>query len=495
MQSATEIKLEYFNTSRYQPRDGEDREHIEGLALSIACNGLMQAPVGRLIGADGQALVRHEVEREFGLERAFREGARVELAFGNSRLAAFRLLYDIQTKLKHKIFIDAPTEMVEAARGYDFERMPVVIRDMDDLALFEAGIRENNDRKDLDPIERAQAMETYREKFGKTSVEIGQLWHMSDGAVRNTIRLLRLPPSARAWLRTGQISQGTARALVALYDLTEIERAAAEDQDDWAKPNEIVELALSGAKPEQLTAMIGELHRWLRPEMQQGSFDAAPPVEEPAADDQPGVETFETASGEFQPLPAVDGHSVRVSEPVIPDLPSPEEEKAMGYDPDYDPAAPEDAGIPAGMSVSVETVTETINEAAVMEPAATAPVPAPAPIPTPPQPEQAATEVSVTPPAQTPTPAPQPKPEPAPQPKPEPVPAKKLTWDQSTIVITITLWADDGNEKGRPVVLGVRANQDAPKMQMLRAHDLLGHLPPQAGNLMNQIREEMEKES
>jgi ParB-like chromosome segregation protein Spo0J len=457
MQSATEIKLEYIQTSRYQARMGEDQEHIEKLALSIAHNGLMQTPVGRLVDSAGQPLARQAVEQEYGLDRCFEAGGiRVELAFGNSRLAAYQLLHTIQSRQqKHIPTDDFPADLVEAAAtGWDFSRMPVVLRDMDDLALFEAGIRENNDRKDLDPIERAQAMEIYREKFGKTSIEIGKLWRMSDSAVRNTIRLLRLPPAAQDWLRNGQISVGTARALVSLYELTEIERATAEAQDALAKPSEIVELALSGAKPEQLSEMISKLHAWLRPEIQQLTLDMAP-------------EAVEQAFESVKPVPAEPTVSM---EDLAGDYPTLEEEISMGYDPNYEP--PEE---------------EHPHEEQ-------APTPPPAPIPAPPQPEPEESEVSVTPPAPEPAPQPQAEPQPEPPAQPQPETAKRLSWEESTIVITITLCPDDGNERGRPAVLGVRANQDAPKIKILRAYDLLGHLPPQAGELLTQVREELEKE-
>jgi ParB family transcriptional regulator, chromosome partitioning protein len=63
-----QIDITLIDPNPWQPRQSEDAEHIEKIALSIAQDGLMQVPVGRMV--DG----------------------RVQLAFGHSRLAAYKLL-------------------------------------------------------------------------------------------------------------------------------------------------------------------------------------------------------------------------------------------------------------------------------------------------------------------------------------------------------------------------------------------------------------------
>jgi hypothetical protein len=82
--------------------------------------------------------------------------------------------------------------------------------------MFELAVRENLDRKDLTPIEEARAMATYRDTFGKTSDEIGELFGLSGSAVRNKMRLLELPAVVQDRVQAGEIQEGAARRLLAL---------------------------------------------------------------------------------------------------------------------------------------------------------------------------------------------------------------------------------------------------------------------------------------
>ena len=160
----------------YQPRTSEDPEHIRKLADSILRDGLLQIPVGRLLNLSDLS-------------------DKVELAFGHSRLAAY----------KH---------LAETTNSY--KKIPVEIRELDDQQMFELAIAENVARKDLTPIEEARAMQRYRDQFGKNSVEIGALFGISDSAVRNKLRLLELPEAAQESLKAGQIGEGSARRLLTL---------------------------------------------------------------------------------------------------------------------------------------------------------------------------------------------------------------------------------------------------------------------------------------
>lgn len=165
-----EFKLDLIDPNPWQTR-GEDEEHVQKLAESIRKEGLLQVPVGR-----GTA------------------GGRIELAFGHSRLAAFRLLKGEYPR---------------------FETFPVVVQDISDERMFELAVRENAERKDLTPIEEALAMRTYHEMFHKTTKEIGELFHLTDSAVRNKLRLLELPEELKP-LVGRELTEGTARRLVTL---------------------------------------------------------------------------------------------------------------------------------------------------------------------------------------------------------------------------------------------------------------------------------------
>ena len=82
--------------------------------------------------------------------------------------------------------------------------------------MFEMAVAENIKRRDLNPIERATAMQTYMDKFQKTSSETGEFFGCDEATVRGTVRLLGLPELAREKLGTGEISVGAARSLLTL---------------------------------------------------------------------------------------------------------------------------------------------------------------------------------------------------------------------------------------------------------------------------------------
>lgn len=185
--------LEVIKSNPFQPREMEDEEHIQKLAQSIAEDGLLQTPVGRLIDGDGDPEPFAEALQQTGEDKKTlfdRNCYGVELAFGHSRLAAFRLL--------------------QKAGRTEFAQMPVLIRDIPDEEMFRLAIRENLERKALTPIEEARAMARYRNEFGKTSAEIGALFGLSESAVRNKLRLIDLPDVAQEKLANGEISEGTA---------------------------------------------------------------------------------------------------------------------------------------------------------------------------------------------------------------------------------------------------------------------------------------------
>ncbi len=63
-------------------------------------------------------------------------------------------------------------------------------------------------------------------------------------------------------------------------------------------------------------------------------------------------------------------------------------------------------------------------------------------------------------------------------------------FDKCTIQIAIQLLPEDGDAKGRPVLLGVRTHLDAPIVQVLRLSEL-GELPPTINALVYQLKSEL----
>jgi len=75
---------------------------------------------------------------------------------------------------------------------------------------------ENVQRADLNPLEEAGAYRQLMDEFGLTQEEVAEQVGKSRTAVANTVRLLRLPDDVQEALAAERISEGHARALLAL---------------------------------------------------------------------------------------------------------------------------------------------------------------------------------------------------------------------------------------------------------------------------------------
>jgi ParB family transcriptional regulator, chromosome partitioning protein len=103
-----------------------------------------------------------------------------------------------------------------AARQAGLERVPVLIREASDQDRLELALIENVQRADLSPLEAAEAYRQLADDFGLSHEEIAGRVSKSRVAVTNTLRLLKLPEKVLQALMDGRISEGHARALLAL---------------------------------------------------------------------------------------------------------------------------------------------------------------------------------------------------------------------------------------------------------------------------------------
>jgi ParB/RepB/Spo0J family partition protein len=238
--------LEVILPNPFQPRQGEDAEHVKNLAVSIAEKGLKQIPVGRMVDKDGIRIAWEEMLRWKSLlktdwQDVLKEsGWQMQLACGHSRLAAYRLLKETGNK--------------------GFDCMPVMLDDLDDAGMFETALIENVQRRNLTPVEEATAMKRLRDEFEMTSPEIGKLFGLGDSAVRNKIRLLNLPEELRQKLSEHLLSESAARALLELYDLPEDLRQEADKIPYYDNnPKNIIKAALEGENAENILSQISYL--------------------------------------------------------------------------------------------------------------------------------------------------------------------------------------------------------------------------------------------
>lgn len=104
-----------------------------------------------------------------------------------------------------------------AAKIAGLEKVPALVRTLTDQHRLELSLIENLQRTDLNPLETATAYLKLRDQFNLTLEQVGErVGGRSVSAISNTMRLLKLPDSARKAIAEGKISEGTARPLIGL---------------------------------------------------------------------------------------------------------------------------------------------------------------------------------------------------------------------------------------------------------------------------------------
>ncbi len=175
------VETDRIRPNPYQPRREFSEEGLRALADSIRQYGLLQ-PL---------TVTREEVEKpDGGLETHY------ELIAGERRLRASKLA--------------------------GLKQVPVVIRVGEtSRTKLELAIIENLQREDLNAIDRAKALQQLVSEFGishgETAAKIGK----SREYVSNSLRLLALPEHMQTAITTKEITEGHARALLALADRLE----------------------------------------------------------------------------------------------------------------------------------------------------------------------------------------------------------------------------------------------------------------------------------
>lgn len=132
---------------------------------------------------------------------------------------------------------------LQASRKAGLKTVPVVIRHATDQQLLELALIENVQRADLNPIEEAEAYQHLSKEFRMSHEMIASRVGKSRVAVTNTMRLLDASAAVKQALVDGRISEGHARALLAL--------GTAKAQE--ALLNQIINLDLSVRQTEVLT--------------------------------------------------------------------------------------------------------------------------------------------------------------------------------------------------------------------------------------------------
>ncbi|MFP3947451.1 MAG: ParB/RepB/Spo0J family partition protein [Gemmatimonadota bacterium] len=180
-----EFEVDRIVPNPFQPRREFAESELKDLTSSIRANGLLQPLVVRPAGGSPGR-------------------PRYQLVAGERRL--------------------------RAVRDLGWEKVPAVVRDVDDETLLVLALVENIQREALSPLEEAEGYHVLADEFGLTQEQIASTVGKDRSTVANMLRLLKLPPSIRKLLDQGALAMGHARALLGADDplkASELARRAA----------------------------------------------------------------------------------------------------------------------------------------------------------------------------------------------------------------------------------------------------------------------------
>jgi len=175
---AIEISVDRLSPNPFQPRRSFTEEGLEQLAESIRHHGILQPIVVRPSG-DGYQLIAGE--------RRWR-----------------------------------------AAQIAGLQRIPAVVRELDDPSMVQVALIENLQREDLNPIEEASAYRRLMDEFNMTQEQLSSTIGRSRPAIANAVRLLNLPTEIQRAVEERKLSEGHARCLLAISDQGDQLKVAAE---------------------------------------------------------------------------------------------------------------------------------------------------------------------------------------------------------------------------------------------------------------------------
>jgi ParB family chromosome partitioning protein len=164
-----ELPVDTIHPNPRQPRRRSDAEAASGLAESVRAQGVIQPVV-----------VRRRVEGGW------------ELIAGERRW--------------------------RAAREAGLATLPALVREADDRDSLLLALVENVAREQLSPVEEARAYALLIDEFGLSLGDVAERVGHSKPSVSNRMRLLDLPDDVLAMVERGELSEGHARAVLAVPD-------------------------------------------------------------------------------------------------------------------------------------------------------------------------------------------------------------------------------------------------------------------------------------
>jgi ParB family chromosome partitioning protein len=161
-----------------------------------------------------------------------------EAAHGDlvSSIEASGLLQPVVVRPKDGGFeLIAGERRLRAVQQLGWKTIPAVVKDADDRTLLTLALIENLQRHDLSAIDEALGYQRLIDDFGIAHAEVARLVGKSRSTVANLLRLLKLPEPVRAMLHDRLLSEGHARAVLALDgDAAMVEMARRVVSENWS---------------------------------------------------------------------------------------------------------------------------------------------------------------------------------------------------------------------------------------------------------------------
>lgn len=106
-----------------------------------------------------------------------------------------------------------------AAKKLKLKRIPIIVKDYDDLVSLEVSLIENIQRENLNPIEEALTYKIFQDKFNLNQEQIAEKVGKNRATIANAIRLLKLDKRVQNFVIELKLSQGHAKALLPIEDM------------------------------------------------------------------------------------------------------------------------------------------------------------------------------------------------------------------------------------------------------------------------------------
>ncbi len=214
-------------------------QDLEGERRSSVPEGLRSVPLGKLVPNPLQP------------RKTFDETALEELA-ASIRLHGIIQPVIVEDSGDGTFLIVAGERRFKAAEKAGLREVPVVVRSFSPEKKLEISLIENVQREDLNPVEEAEAYKTLMDAARLSQEEVAEKVGKSRPTVANALRLLKLPSEMLDSLRTGDLSPGHARAILAVTSAADREALFRRVVDEGLSVREAESLAAdfnSGRRP------------------------------------------------------------------------------------------------------------------------------------------------------------------------------------------------------------------------------------------------------